>query len=212
MVGKVQAELMNAREDILERIRAANAGVEPPSVERSYRRRLDPACSTAELLDLLAERLLDYRAAVRRCRPDAIGGTVGELLGGAAPVLAAPGIPRDWCPTAEPDRIELGAHELDRYAAVVTAAAVACAETGTIALDASPDQGRRAITLIPDLHICVVQAEQVVALVPEMLSRLVADRPTTFISGPSATSDIELERVEGVHGPRTLCVVLVEPD
>lgn len=212
MVGKVQAELMNAREVILERIRAANSGVEVPTVERSYRRRLDPACSTGELLDLLAERLQDYRAAVRRCPPHSIGATVHELLGGAGPVLAAPGIPREWCPTAEPDRVELGPHELDRYAAVVTAAAVACAETGTIALDASSDQGRRAITLIPDLHICVVHAEQVVALVPEMVSRLVADRPTTFISGPSATSDIELERVEGVHGPRNLAVVLVEPD
>jgi L-lactate dehydrogenase complex protein LldG len=115
-----------------------------------------------------------------------------------------------WCPGSEPDRQELHARDLDRYAAVVTAATVACAETGTIGLDASPDQGRRAITLIPDLHVCVVRADQVVASVPEMLSRLSADRPITFISGPSATSDIELDRVEGVHGPRTLCVVLVE--
>lgn len=203
---------MNAREDILQRIRSANTGIEVRPIERAYRQGPDRVLATGELLDLLEERLVDYRAAVRRCPPRSIGATVGELLGGAGPVLAAPGIPREWCPTAEPDRIELGPHELDRYAAVVTAAAVACAETGTIALDASPDQGRRAITLIPDLHICVVHAEQVVALVPEMVSRLVADRPTTLISGPSATSDIELERVEGVHGPRNLAVVLVEPD
>src|SRR4029079_12892796 len=116
-----------------------------------------------------------------RCRTNSIGATVGDLLGGAAAVLRAPGIPEGWCPTAEADRPELGTRDLDRYAAVVTAAAVACADTGTIALDASPDQGRRAITLIPDLHVCVVRADQVVALVPEMVSRLDADRPTTFI-------------------------------
>jgi len=200
---------MTARDEVLARIRAANAGVEAAPVQRSYRR---GAASSAGMLELLEERLVDYRATVVRCGADGVPGAVGGFLPEGARVLRAPGAPQAWCPSAEPDRPDLGARELDGYAAVVTGAAVACAETGTIALDASPDQGRRAITLVPDLHVCVVRADQVVATVPEMVARLQGDRPITFISGPSATSDIELDRVEGVHGPRTLCVVLVEDD
>ncbi|GAA2163757.1 LutC/YkgG family protein [Pedococcus bigeumensis] len=204
---------MGAREDILQRIREANEGIEVLPVQRDYRRGSAPTSVAAgALVDLLEDRLVDYRATVVRCRPDALADSVRGLLAAASPVLRAPGVPQEWCPGAEPDHEGLGAQELDRYAAVLTAATVACAETGTIALDASPDQGRRAITLIPDLHVCVVRTDQVVASVPEMLSRLAGERPITFISGPSATSDIELDRVEGVHGPRTLCVVLVETD
>lgn len=205
---------MGAREDILQRIKEANAGIEVRPVERDYRR--GPLTAAAgepsALLDLLEERLVDYRATVVRCRPDGLASAVQGLLAAASPVLRAPGVPQEWCAGAEADHRGLGAQELDAYAAVLTASTVACAETGTIALDASPDQGRRAITLIPDLHVCIVRADQVVASVPEMLSQLAGERPITFISGPSATSDIELDRVEGVHGPRTLCVVLVESD
>jgi L-lactate dehydrogenase complex protein LldG len=205
---------MGAREDILQRIKEANTGIEVRPVQRDYRR--GPVSAIAgeppALLALLEERLVDYRATVVRCRPDGLPAAVQRLLAAAASVLRARGVPQEWCPAAEPDHEGLAARDLDAYAAVLTASTVACAETGTIALDASPDQGRRAITLVPDLHVCIVRADQVVASVPEMLSRLAGERPITFISGPSATSDIELDRVEGVHGPRTLCVVLVEPD
>ncbi|MGZ4589239.1 MAG: LutC/YkgG family protein, partial [Actinomycetes bacterium] len=164
------------------------------------------------LLALLEDRLVDYRASVHRTTGAELGQTVrtvlAELLPAGGPVLVPPGLPADWLPEATIDR-GFEATELDRFAAVVTACAAAAAQTGTIVLDGSPDQGRRALTLVPDVHVCVVRGDQVVETVPELLSRLAATRPLTFVSGPSATSDIELQRVEGVHGPRTLAVVLV---
>jgi L-lactate dehydrogenase complex protein LldG len=203
---------MTAREELLGRIRAANraAGAPVPrAVPRVYRRTGEHPPGSPSLVELLRDRLVDYRATVVDATPDAVPAAIaGALAAVTGPVVVPPGLQTDWCPDGVVDARFTPA-ELDRFAAVVTACAAVCAETGTIALDGSPDQGRRAITLVPDLHVCVVRADQVVHTVPELLARLDPVRPTTFISGPSATSDIELERVEGVHGPRTLVVVLV---
>jgi L-lactate dehydrogenase complex protein LldG len=166
------------------------------------------------LLDLLADRLTDYRAVVRRATSATLAATIAAALAerGARQLVVPPGLDLplpDWAEVTIDDALSAAA--LDSFDAVITRAAVAIAETGTIILDGSPGQGRRAISLVPDYHLCVVEAGQVVELVPEAVASLTgaATRPLTWISGPSATSDIELERVEGVHGPRTLEVILV---
>jgi L-lactate dehydrogenase complex protein LldG len=195
---------MSAREEILRRVRAALSDhPEPGPVPRAYRREFPPPD-----LDLLAERLVDYRAVVHRGR--AVADVVAELVTGT--LVVPPGVDPAWLPSTVDARRDDGlpAGVLASVDAVLTAATVAIAETGTIVLDGSPDQGRRIISLLPDLHICVLRADQVVASVPEALGRLDPRRPLTWISGPSATSDIELNRVEGVHGPRRLHVVLRE--
>ncbi|MFR9780982.1 LutC/YkgG family protein [Micromonospora sp. MS34] len=200
---------MSSRDLILGRLRSALGEPRPvlAEVPRGYR----PAGAVRTDVDLLVERLTDYRATVHRC-PDAdVARIVDEVLGGWQ-VVVPPGLPRNWLPdsvTAVPDD-DLPAGRIATVDAVVTAAAVAVAETGTIVLDAAPDQGRRIITLLPDVHVCVVRADQVVATVPDALARLDPHRPLTWISGPSATSDIELDRVEGVHGPRNLHVIIVD--
>ncbi|MBN9100215.1 MAG: LUD domain-containing protein [Pseudonocardia sp.] len=201
---------MSAREDVLRRIRGANAAAgnpPPPEVPRDYHRTGALAPGSPAVLELLADRLVDYKATVLDAGDDVPAAIRTALAGVDGPVLVPPGLPDGWCPDGTEDA-GFAPAELDGYAAVVTGCAAACAVTGTIALDGSPDQGRRAITLVPDVHVCVVRADQVVETVPELLARLTPTRPTTFVSGPSATSDIELERVEGVHGPRTLIVVL----
>jgi L-lactate dehydrogenase complex protein LldG len=193
---------MTAREEILARIAAAlGPDPAPVAVPRRYRRSAEPA----DLVGLFAARLVDYKAMVVPLPAGSVAATVLSHVDGR--VLVPDGLP--W--TIEGADVDAGftAAELDRYGTVVTACAAACAETGTIVLDAGPDQGRRAISLLPDRHICVVRADQVVPTIPELLARLDPGRPLTFISGPSATSDIELQRVEGVHGPRTLIVLLV---
>jgi len=208
---------VSSRERILARVRRALADApdEDTPIERTYLREHGHR-TVEETTELLAENLADYRAIVHRCAPDDLAATLTGMLAarGAKTVLVPPGLDPSWLVEADaeqvPDRPESTPHELDRIDSVVTACAVAVAETGTIVLDGGPDQGRRRITLVPDHHICVVQVpEQVVSSVPQALERLDPVRPLTWISGPSATSDIELDRVEGVHGPRTLEVVLV---
>jgi len=207
---------MNARDEMLARVRSARAGAALVEPTRDYRERGEHDPGSDALLDLLEDRLLDYKAAVRRTDEAGLRAAVADALAAAltatgadGPVLLPPALPAAWAPDGRADDGTLSATELDGFVAVVTACRVACAETGTIVLDGAPDQGRRAITLVPDVHVCVVGAEQIVHSVPEMMARLDATRPTTFISGPSATSDIELDRVEGVHGPRTLSVLLI---
>ncbi|HWF42086.1 MAG TPA: LUD domain-containing protein, partial [Acidothermaceae bacterium] len=156
------------------------------------------------------------KATVYRTDADTLAQTLAAVVASDGSVVLPPGAPSQWrdaCNGAriDSDPVPLTAGELDGIAAVVTGCRVAIAETGTIVLDAGPDQGRRVLTLVPDHHIVVVHAEQIVMSVPESLTRLDAARPLTFISGPSATSDIEFKRVEGVHGPRVLDVIVVTP-
>jgi L-lactate dehydrogenase complex protein LldG len=207
---------MSSREDVLARIRTALGERRAPSVDipRGYRQA--DGDRPDGLLETLVDRLEDYKASVFRCGPGEVGTTVVAALdhgigGGWDPssVLAAPGVPADWRPAGVADDPGGEPVALAARAASLVGVAVAVAETGTLVLDGSPVSGRRALSLLPDCLVCVVTADQVVRGVPEMLGRLDPHAPLTMISGPSATSDIELERVEGVHGPRTLLVVLV---
>ena len=159
------------------------------------------------VLALFAERVADYRADVTRCAAAALTAVVGAALAGATSVVVPAGLDLD-VPLAVVDD-GLTSAELDAIEAVVTGAAVGIAETGTVVLDHGSAQGRRTITLLPDLHVCIVRESQVVPDVGDALALLDPLRPQTWVSGPSATSDIELSRVEGVHGPRRLHVVLV---
>jgi len=200
---------MSAREEILGRIRTAlGEDRAVPPVARDYRTRDDR--SPGELLDVLTDRLEDYKASVVRCGPAEVAATVATALA-AVPgdVVVAPGVPAAWRPDGAVEDDGRPAVALASYAATVTGVATAIADTGTLVLDGSPLSGRRALSLLPDCLVCVVEAAQVVGTVPEGLAALDPTAPLTMISGPSATSDIELQRVEGVHGPRTLVVVLV---
>ncbi|MET7598135.1 LutC/YkgG family protein [Streptomyces sp. NPDC004082] len=212
---------MSSRERILGRVRRALADVpadDTPyerAVERTYLREHGRR-DVGRTVELLAENLADYRALVHRTDAAGLPDLIARLLSahGSTSVLVPSGLDTGWLAASDVARVaDLAgntAHELDRVDSVVTACAVAIAETGTIVLDGGPDQGRRRVTLVPDHHICVVRVPaQVVSSVPQGLERLDPARPLTWISGPSATSDIELDRVEGVHGPRTLEVVLV---
>jgi L-lactate dehydrogenase complex protein LldG len=241
---------VNAREEILRRIRAAqaeNPGAAP--IPRDYRQAgqehragaqalpdaaswpdtasapdaLRPTISgdentathtpLASLTDLFADRVEDYRATVRRCAADQVAATIAEALAarGCVRVLVPEGFPAAWLAGIDVlgDDPPLGIADLDDAPGVLTTCALAIAATGTIVLDHGPGQGRRALTLVPDYHLAVVRARQILPDLPEAVAALDPRRPLTWISGPSATSDIELSRVEGVHGPRTLEVVIV---
>jgi L-lactate dehydrogenase complex protein LldG len=198
---------MSSRDLVLSRLRSAldSGGRAPVEVPRDYR-----SAGTLDL-DQLVERLTDYRAHVHRVSTSTVADTIAGILPAGATVVVPPGLPPAWLPSSVTSLADDGLDNARIGAAdgVVTGAAVAVAETGTLVLDGSPAQGRRILSLLPDLHVCVVRAEQVVATVPEALARLAPHRPLTWISGPSATSDIELNRVEGVHGPRNLHVILL---
>ncbi|MDQ1681296.1 MAG: L-lactate dehydrogenase complex protein LldG [Frankiaceae bacterium] len=208
---------MSARDDVLMRIRSALA--DKPAqrpVPRDYR--LTGETDPTALRELLIDRLRDYKASVRLAPRASIEVVVAAALADRGlRTLAVPvGLDERWLADAAAVDLRrdslarpLAAAALDGVDGVLTASALAIAETGTIVLDGSAGQGRRVLTLVPDYHLCVVVPENVVATVPEGLRRLDASRAQTWISGPSATSDIELQRVEGVHGPRTLEVIVV---
>jgi L-lactate dehydrogenase complex protein LldG len=205
-----------ARELILGRVRAALADrPRPPVVPRSYARVAAPG---TDVVALFAERVADYRATVEIVAGAAVPGAIRAALDGygARRVVVPPGFPDRWLDGAQPsggawlrDDPPLARSDLDAADGVITTAALGIALTGTIVLDAGDGQGRRALSLLPDRHLCVISAGQIVATVPAAIARLDPRRPQTWISGPSATSDIELNRVEGVHGPRTLHVLVV---
>lgn len=207
---------MTARAAMLGRIRVAMGdGVAVPEIPRDYRVGAD--LEPAAVVRMFAERVGEYRATVHQASTDSLPAVVAAILAGsgATRVVVPPGLPAGWLAAVAPvttvltDDGAITADELDGVDVVITGSAVAIAETGTIVLDAAPDQGRRVITLVPDHHICVVTAGSIVVTVPEGLARIHPTRPLTMISGPSATSDIELDRVEGVHGPRNLDVIIV---
>jgi len=199
-----------ARDEILTRVRSAlgSATHDPRAIPRDYR------ATTQEGLDSFLERLAHYDARAIQTTPGELDATVRATLKqrDARNIVAPDGVPHGWLTTVNPikDTPQLDNDALDGADGVVTTCALAIAQTGTIVLDGGPGMGRRALTLLPDYHLCVVRTDQLVGSVPEALARLDPTRPLTFVSGPSATVDIEMVRVKGVHGPRTLDVILVD--
>lgn len=206
---------MSARDDVLGRVRTALAGAGPaPDPARGYRQTDDSA--RAEIVERFAARAGEYRATVRRGAAGQTASLIAAACGerGVSRLGVPSDLPGAWIPDGVEAVVDSGleTHELDRLDGALTGSALAIAETGTVVLDGGPGQGRRALTLVPDLHVCVVEEERIVGIVPEAVAALEdavrACRPLTLISGPSATSDIELSRVEGVHGPRTLEIIV----
>jgi len=207
-----------SREVVLGQIRAALHGKKftAPTVSQPYRRA--GALDATGCLHLLEDRLREYDARVFRCSGNPREQIADILLGGGKSKIVHPaGIPREWLDeriswTADPDGIgQLSYAHVEAFDGVMTGATVAVGESGSIVLQHGSKEGRRALTLLPDYHLCILFAEQVVETLPECFDRLrsTATRPTTFISGPSATADIEMTRIKGVHGPRHLDVILV---
>ena len=217
--------MANAKETILWRIRHATRDVpenerpEDVAVERGYRQ--EDESSREEIVERFAERVAEYEATVHRVERGDLAGAIEEALKrrGVKRLVVPPHLPKEWIPEGietlrDAARPRLTKEELDESDGVLTGCALGIAQTGTIVLDSGRAQGRRALTLLPDYHLCVVSEDQIVGLVPEAFVKLEETvksegRAITFISGPSATSDIELDRVEGVHGPRTLEVLIV---
>lgn len=217
--------MTSAKEEILWRVRRATHDVpkderpEDVSVERGYRREDDVL--REEIVEIFVERVSEYEATVHRVREAGLPRAIAEACErrGVRQLVVPPGLPREWIPEdietlRDAARPRLTNEELDRSDGVLTGCSLGIAQTGTIVLDAGEGQGRRALTLLPDYHLCVVREDQIVGLVPEAFAKLEETvksdgRAITFISGPSATSDIELIRVEGVHGPRALEVLIV---
>jgi L-lactate dehydrogenase complex protein LldG len=210
----------NTRDQILARIRAANrSGDDADAAYSALSREYLRAHHDADITGLFAERAADYRAVVERVPEAELAAAIARVLAARSASVPGPfvipdGLSGNWLAglpgqiTLARDEPPLPAAELDRMSGVVTGCAVAIAETGTIILDHGPGQGRRALTLVPDFHLVVVREDQIAADLADAFARLDPARPHTLISGPSATSDIELIRVEGVHGPRNLHVLI----
>ncbi len=210
-----------ARAETLRRIRNANNGVAEAAraneqwnaIERGFRR--SATRSREEMLELLEDRLRDYDAHVERTAESDTAATVAKMLAGRGltRVVVPRGLDQAWLPDGFSFVVdeELSAAQLDGFDGVMTDATVAIAETGSVVLQNVAGQGRRAVTLVPDYHLCLIRAVDVVETVPEAVERLRAtsELPTTFFSGPSATADIEMTRIKGVHGPRFLDVILL---
>jgi L-lactate dehydrogenase complex protein LldG len=204
--------MSSAKDDVLARIRTA-LGPTPvaPEIPRAYRQA--GSLPHDGIVDLFCERVAEYQATVHRVAAADVAEIVRSILAGATRIGVPTGFPDLGLDVTADDSLSI--EQLDTLDAVVTGSALAIADTGTIVLDSGPSCGRRALTLIPDHHICIVDAHTIVPSVPDAVAQLAGaaaeGRPITFISGPSATSDIELDRVEGVHGPRRLDVLVTTP-
>ena len=202
--------MSEAKAEILARVRDA-LGPSPavPDIPRAYRA-AGSLPRDAAVVDMFCERVAEYRATVHRVAEADVPATVREILAGASRVGVPAGFPDIGLDVVPDDGLSIA--DLDTLDAIVTGSALAIADTGTIVLDSGPASGRRALTLVPDHHVCIVAARDIVPSVPDAVAALAAaateGRPITLVSGPSATSDIELDRVEGVHGPRTLDVIV----